>query len=414
VSRSGWIRVAVVVVALIAVAGALLLWSRAASTQAQFLTAPVEKGDITVAVSANGTLNPVTLVNVGTQVSGTVRKLHVDYNSRVRQGEVLLELDDSIYAAALHQSEASLTSALAQVELAAANARRSEELFAKGYVAQQELDQAREVATAAVAQRDLVRAQLARDRANLGYTVIRSPVAGVVVSREVDVGQTVAASFQTPTLFKIAQDLSKMQIDSNFAEADIGRIRVGQPVRFNVDAFPDRTFTGSVAQVRLNPTTVQNVVTYDVVVAVENPEQILLPGMTAYVNVLLSERHDVLKIPNAALRFRPPGVEAPVATPPASPAASPAAATGAPAAGPRPDGPHRPGAARKTAVVRPVYVMRNGAPVAVQVQLGGTDRRYTELVSGELKEGEQLAVGVAGAGGTGQQPPPGTPRVRMF
>jgi HlyD family secretion protein len=411
------------------------------SKKVEYLTAPVARGDLTVTVSATGTLNPVTLVNVGTQVSGTVNKLNVDYNSRVHQGEVLAQLDERTYLAAVHQSEANVANATASRALADANARRAEGLFAKGYIAQQDLDTAHQLAISAAAQRDLALAQLDRDRTNLGYTVIRSPVSGVVVSREIDVGQTVAASFQTPTLFKIAQDLAKMQIDSSFAEADVGRIRVDQPVRFTVDAFPDRVFSGAVRQVRLNPTTVQNVVTYDVVVGVDNPDQILLPGMTAYVNVVLSEKKNVLTVPNAALRFRPPGVDAPSGTPPAAGAggaggagaaagagrpAGNAGGTGAVANGGRPAGAGGEGASGRSSgtgssqghggghrggAMRAVYVLRNGAPVAVQVRLGGTDRRATEVLEGELKDGDLVIIGIAGgAGGTA----PGAPRVRMF
>jgi HlyD family secretion protein len=400
------------------VAALSLLWALvvagcSGSKKVEYLTATVARSDLTVTVSATGTLNPVTLVNVGTQVSGTVKKLNVDYNSRVTQGEVLARLDERTYLAAVHQSEANVASATASRDLAQANVQRSEGLFAKGYISQQDLDTARQQASSSRAQRDLALAQLDRDRTNLGYTVIRSPVSGVVVSREVDVGQTVAASFQTPTLFKIAQDLAKMQIDSSFAEADVGRIRVDQPVRFTVDAFPDRVFSGAVRQVRLNPTTVQNVVTYDVVVGVDNPDQILLPGMTAYVNVILSERQGVLTVPNAALRFKPPGVDPPAGgagTGPArGPAAAAAGAAGGRTAGAAPSAGH--GGARRGAAPRAVYVLRNGAPVAVQVRLGGTDRRSTEVVDGELKEGDQVIVGIAGGtGGTA----PGTPRVRMF
>ena len=377
--RAQWLAAGVGLVLIAGAAAALL--KRPGAHPPPPLTAAVERGDLSVTVSANGTLNPVTLVSVGTQVSGTVRRLRADFNSRVAQGQDLLELDDALYAAAVHQSEANLRSVTAQAELAAANAQRSEALFAQGYIAQQDLDQAHQAASSAGAQRDLARAQLDRDRANLSYTVIRSPVAGVVVSREVDVGQTVAASFQTPTLFKIAQDLSKMQIDSSFAEADVGRIRVGEAVRFNVDAFPDRTFAGVVRQVRLNPTTVQNVVTYDVVVTVDNPELILMPGMTAYVNVVLAERHGVLKVPNAALRYVPPG-------------ASAGAKTGG--SGPR-----------------ALYVVRAGAAARVPVQTGATDRRYTEILAGEVHAGELVAIGSASAAGAPRPagaPPPG----RMF
>ena len=381
-------------------AALLALAGCSGSKKVEYLTAKAGRSDLTVTVSATGTLNPVTLVNVGTQVSGTVKKLNVDFNSRVKQGEVLAQLDERTYLAAVHQSDANVASATASRELAQANVQRSEQLYAKGYVSQQDLDTARQQVRTTSAQRDLALAQLDRDRTNLGYSVIRSPVSGVVVSREVDVGQTVAASFQTPTLFKIAQDLAKMQIDSSFAEADVGRIRVEQPVRFTVDAFPERVFAGAVRQVRLNPTTVQNVVTYDVVVSVDNPDQILLPGMTAYVNVILSEKKDVLSIPNAALRFRPPGVDAPAAAQAQAPA-------GGAGAGPAGAG-HGPG--RRTAP-RVVYVLRNGAPVAVQIRLGGTDRRATEVVGGDLKEGDAVIVGLAGGpGGTA----PGAPRVRMF
>jgi HlyD family secretion protein len=374
---------------------------RDGTKQPQFLTAAVERGDIIVTVSANGTLNPVTLVNVGAQVSGTVKELGVDFNSHVQRGQILARLDERIYAAAVHQSEANVANASAQLELAQANVKRAEELYAKDYVSNQDVDTAREAAKTASALRDLARAQLDRDRTNLDYTVIRSPVAGVVVSREIDVGQTVAASFQTPTLFKIAQDLSKMQIDSTFAEADVGSIREGEPARFSVDAYPDRVFGGVVRQVRLNPTTVQNVVTYDVVIAVDNPEQILLPGMTAYVAIVLSERSGVLRIPNAALRFRPPGVAPPAA---AATAVPPGAAAGAGAGA---------GAARRPGAVaaRAIYVIRNGSPVAVQVQLGGTDRRYTEIVAGDVREGDLIAIGVQGGAA---QPAAGTPRLRVF
>jgi HlyD family secretion protein len=289
---------------------------------------------------------------------------------------------------------------------------RAEGLFGKGYIAQQDLDTARQQARSSSAQRELALAQLDRDRTNLGYTTIRSPVSGVVVSREVDVGQTVAASFQTPTLFKIAQDLAKMQIDSSFAEADVGRIRVDQPVRFTVDAFPDREFQGAVRQIRLNPTTVQNVVTYDVVVSVDNPDQILLPGMTAYVNVVLAEKHDVTVVPNAALRFRPPGIDAATASATAAGAAGatpPAASGGAVRAG------GARGAARRGAAPRAVYVLRSGVPVAVTVRLGATDRRATEVVDGGLKQGDLVIVGIAGAaGGAAPGSPSGGPRVRMF
>jgi len=275
------------------------------SPEERYRLSTIAIGKLSQTVSANGTLNPVTLVNVGTQVSGRVKTLYVDFNDHVEQDQILAELDDSLLAAQLRQSEASLSSASASLDLARANEQRMRTLFAQEYVSRQELDQSVQALKTAQAQLRQAQAQFDKDRANLGYTIIRSPVSGVVVDRQVDVGQTVAASFQTPTLFKIAQDLSKMQIDSAFAEADVGNIRVGQPVRFNVDAFPDRSFQGEVKQIRLNPTTISNVVTYNVVVSVDNPEQILLPGMTAYVNITVARRDGVLLVPNAALRYRP-------------------------------------------------------------------------------------------------------------
>jgi len=266
-------------------AGIAVYWQVYAETPQQYRSQTAEKGDISQTVSANGTINPVTLVSVGTQVSGTVKKLYVDFNSKVQKGQILLELDDALLAAQQKQSLANVQSAKASLELATANEERMRSLFTQEYVSRQELDTAVQAKKAAEAQLQLTQATVEKDRANLAYSVIRSPVSGVVVDRSVDVGQTVAASLQTPTLFKIAQDLSRMQIDANFAEADIGSIRIGQAVRFTVDAFPDRNFKGVVKLIRLNPTTVSNVVTYDVVINVANPEQILLPGMTAYVNI---------------------------------------------------------------------------------------------------------------------------------
>ncbi|OGT28931.1 MAG: efflux transporter periplasmic adaptor subunit, partial [Gallionellales bacterium RIFOXYD2_FULL_52_7] len=271
----------------------------------QYRMQAVEQGDISQTVSANGTINPVTLVNVGTQVSGTVKKLYVDFNNAVEKGQVLLELDNALLSAQLKQDMANVEIARASVELAGANEARTRSLFNQEYASRLELDTAIQAKKAALSQMSLTQATVEKDRANLAYSVIRSPVSGVVVDRSVDVGQTVAASLQTPTLFKIAQDLSKMQINSSFAEADIGKIRVGQTVRFTVDAYPNRNFQGTVRLIRLNPTTVQNVVTYDVVINVANPEQILMPGMTAYVSIAVTERRNVLFVPNIALRFKP-------------------------------------------------------------------------------------------------------------
>lgn len=344
----------------------------APAPEQQYRIENVERGDLSQSVSANGTINPVSLVNVGTQVSGTVKKLYVDFNSRVEQGQLLLELDDALLAAQQKQSEASVQSALASLDLAGANEARMRNLYAQEYVSRQELDTAVQAKKAAEAQLQLARAAVEKDRANLSYSVIRSPVSGVVVDRAVDVGQTVAASLQTPTLFKIAQDLSKMQIDANFAEADIGSIRVGQVARFGVDAFPNRSFEGKVRQIRLNPTIQQNVVTYNVVVDVDNPEQVLLPGMTAYVSIAVAERKDALLVPNAALRFKP--------------------ANGGTA--PKKDAGMKPGDGRpRDGYSGRVYVLRGSELVPVAVSLGITDNRSTEVVGGELKAGDRVVVG---------------------
>jgi len=291
--------------------GAAVVWllmPTKASAEGRYTTVALEHGAITQSVAANGTLNPVVLVSVGSQVSGIVHKLHADFNGKVKAGQVLLELDPTLTRAQLQQSEANLASAQASLDLAQANEERARGLYAQEYVTRQDLDVAVQALKAAKAQFAVVQAQVVRDRRNLDNTVIRSPVSGVVVSREVDVGQTVAASLQSPVLFKIAQDLSHMQIDTSYAEADIGNIRVGQQATFRVDAFPNRTFRGEVKQVRLNPTTQQNVVTYDVVVSVDNLDQALMPGMTAYVSILVAQRQNVLLVPNAALRFRPADV----------------------------------------------------------------------------------------------------------
>ncbi len=381
-------RYVLAALALLVLAGVGVVWMQSREAgRVKYRLAAVKFGDVTQTVSANGTLNPVVLVNVGTQVSGTVKKLHADFNDRVKAGQVLLELDPALLQAQVRQDEATVANAQATLELAIANERRSQTLWAQESIARQVLDESVQAHKSAQAQLELARAQLAKDRTNLDYSVIRSPVSGVVVNRSVDIGQTVAASFQTPTLFQIAQDLRRMQIDSSFAEADVGKIRVGQPVQFAVDAFPNRNFTASVRQVRLNATTQQNVVTYDVVVAVDNPEETLMPGMTAYVNVIVARRQNVLLAPNAALRFRPAGA-----------AAEP--------------GKQRSAAGEKASTATgTVYVLDQGRPRAVRVDVGISDGRFTEIGGTELKDGDEVIVGAV------EEPAeqsPSTLRMRMF
>lgn len=391
-------KLAAIILLFVVAGGGYFLWTklRAPDLEARYRTARVERGDLTQMASANGTLNPVMLVNVGTQVSGTVKKWYADFNDQVKAGQILLELDPSLYQAQARQSEANLANAQSQVKLAEANVARTRTLFEQEYVSRQDLDTGIQAVEAARAQVAQARAQVEKDRINLAYSVIRSPVSGVVVSREVDIGQTVAASFQTPTLFKIAQDLAKMQIDSSYAEADVGNLKIGQAVVFRVDAFPNRTFKGSVRQVRLNPTTLQNVVTYDVVVAVDNPELILMPGMTAYVNIIVATRNSVLLVPNAALRFRPTEPTAPTA-----PTASTARQERADVSKGKGDSPSPSGT---------VYVLENGQPKPVRISVGITDSRYTEVTAGALKEGDAVIV-------EDRQPPakaPAAPGMRLF
>lgn len=364
----------------------------------------VEKGDVTQTVSANGTLNPVVLVSVGTQVSGTVKKLYVDFNDKVEKGQPLLELDDALLSAQVRQSEANLANAGAALELAQANEARMKTLFAQEYVSKQEYQQSLQSLKSATAQQALARAQLEKDRVNHGNTTIRSPVTGVVVDRVVDLGQTVAASFQTPVLIKIAQDLSDMRIDTSFAEADIGNLREGQKARFTVDAFPSRNFTGEVQQIRLNPTNQQNVVTYNVRVNVANPELVLLPGMTAYVNIAVQKREKVLLVPNAALRFKP--ADAADKKPENGQKPASTAAPGTPPAG----APGEKKGKKRDGQSGTVYVLEGDEIKPLSVQLGITDNRNTEVVGGELKEGDRIVLGENGSSGK----PPSSVGMRMF
>ena len=354
--------------------------------QERYRLQTVEKGDITQSVAANGTLNPVVLVNVGTQVSGTVTKLFVDFNDKVEKGEPLLELDRSLLEAQSRQSEASIGNIQATLDLARANEARMQALFKEEYVSRQELDQAIQARRSAEAQLRQATAAADKDKVNLGFTLIRSPVSGIVVDRVVDIGQTVAASLQTPTLIKIAQDLSEMRIDTSFAEADVGKIKEGQKVRFTVDAFPDRQFNGEVQVIRLNPTNVQNVVTYNVRISFDNSDHTLLPGMTAYVTIAVAQRKDVLLVPNAALRFKPAEAVEQSKAEKASTANKPGSNGTAP----------RPGEGRgrkRDLASGTVHVVEGNTIRPVSVQIGITDGRNTEITGGDLKPGERIIIG---------------------
>lgn len=389
--------------AVVAVA-AWVAWSRNVERESAYLTEEVSVGEIVETVSANGTLNPVVLVSVGTQVSGTAVKVYADFNDSVTEGQVLVELDPAAYEARVRQARASLESAQAALELARANEARSRDLFEKGYVAKQDLDQTRQALKSATAQVEQARAGMADAQVDLRNSVIKSPVSGTVVARTVEEGQTVAASFQTPELFKIAGDLRRMLIHTTFAEADIGRIQPGQDARFTVDAFPDRGFRGKVRQVRLNPTTNQNVVTYDVVIDVDNEDLSLLPGMTAYVTVELSRVANVLRVPNSALRYQPSDAELAKV---AGSSASRAGGSGnrAKGAGGRRGG--KDGSGERT-----VYVLRGKQVQPVMVAPTRTDGRYTAIESAELRQGDVLVVGDRVAARNDSQRP--QMRMRMF
>src|SRR5438445_8966668 len=273
---------------------------------ANYQTAIVTRGAITQAVTATGTLNPVVNVQVGSQVSGNIAKLFVDFNSQVKAGQVVAQIDTALFQATVAQAEGDLASAQSARELAKVNATRTQELFARKTSSQADLDQALANLHQAEANVKIKQGALDKAKADLEHCTITSPIDGVVISRSVDVGQTVAASLQAPVIFQIANDLTKMQIDSNVAEADVGVVQVDQDVDFTVDAFPTRTFHGKVVQVRNAPITVQNVVTYDTVIGVDNKDLKFKPGMTANVSIIIAHKDDVLQLKNAALRFRPP------------------------------------------------------------------------------------------------------------
>ncbi len=359
--------VALVLVAL----AAFRIWLRIHHRQeyaSGMVTKPLDRGKVDLMVKSSGTLNPVVLVDVGTQVSGTLSRLYVDYNTPVKQGQTLAELDPTLLLSSLHQDEAALASAQTNLDIARKSDQRLGGLLPQGYVAQSDVDTADNALAAAQAQVQTATAAVERDRTNLGYTVIRSPVSGVVISRNVNVGQTVAASFQTPTLFVIAQDLSKMQIDLSVDEADVGHVKPGQPVTFTVEAYADKTFRGSVRMVRNDAATQQNVVTYDVVIDTHNDGLLLRPGMTASASILTQEKDQVLRVPNQALQIGSTGLLS-------DPGQAPA----------RPDG-----------WDGTIYLMQHGRPVPVWVKLGLQGDQYSEITrsSQDLDAGDEVAVGV--------------------
>lgn len=399
------IAIAVILVLVIGTGGYYLLKGRGDGVR--FRTEKVTRGDIRAAVTATGTMNAVVTVLVGTQVSGSIKQLFVDFNSPVRKGQLLAQIDPALQQAKVEQARANLQSAAANVEKAEASLldanrtlERNRILFAKNYIARSDVDTAETNHQSAQAQVSVARAQVEQTRAalqmeetNLQYTRILSPVDGIVISRNVDIGQTVAASFQTPTLFNIAQDLTQMQIDTNVDEADIGRILVGQSVQFSVDAYPDIIFNGKVSEIRNAPLTVQNVVTYIVVIKVHNPEHKLKPGMTANVSIITDTQTDALKVPNAALRFR-------------------WTAEKTSEQGKAGESVKKPETAKDASSQRMqgIWILDRNKPRRIQVTTGISDGNFTEVRSGELKDGDIVIIeavgnakksGSAGIGGPG-------------
>lgn len=386
-----WIWIAAAGVAVLAAGGttALVLQRKhhAKTPTSQYETVKADRGRIVARVTATGTLSALVTVQVGSQVSGRIQSLSADFNSLVRKGQVIARIDPQLYAAAVEQNQANVASLQGQLEAARATAANNQlvharlrSLRAQSLVSQQDDDNARAAADVARAQVAALEGQLKQARAalhqariNLAYTNIVSPTDGIVIARNVDVGQTVAAAFQAPTLFVIAEDLRKMQVDTSVAEADVGKLTADMPATFTVDAYGSELFRGVVRQVRNNPQTVQNVVTYDAVIDVGNDRLKLKPGMTANVTFVYGEAADVLRVPNSALRFRAP--EAWTAGKP-----RPAEAAG-----------------RRT-----VWALRDGAPVPLSIRMGMTDGVLTEVLEGEVRPGEVL---ITDAGGTSSVPP---------
>ena len=397
------IALLILVVAVLGAAVAWGLWRSRAAPANPYVTSPLDRGSIVGRVTATGTLSALVTVQVGSQVSGRIATLGADFNSQVKKGQVLATIDAQLFLAASAQARANELVATGNLEKAKATAfdsqrtlGRQKQLLEQHLVAQADFDTAQAAAAVAAAgitsaEGSLAQARASRQQAevNLGYTTIVSPIDGTVVSRAVDVGQTVAASLQAPTLFTIAENLSKMQVDTNVAEADVGKLKEGLDATFSVDAFPNRVFAGKIRQIRFAPQVVSNVVTYDSVIDVDNPELLLRPGMTANVTFVYARADEVLRVPNAALRFK---LDLPLG------------GQGRPDGGmrrPRDDG--------KAAVERKrVWVLRGAEqPESVGLEAGLTDGSFTEVKGGPLKEGDAVIVDKQGSDAPSPSRPPG-------
>jgi len=383
-------RVALVAGLLVAGAAAATYFARAnpAVPPPKYRTAIVDTGTISQTVTATGTINPVALVNVGSQVSGTVIELHTDFNERVRKGQVLLKLDPTIFNAQIRQAQASLASSQASLRLAQASYERNRRLVAENFVSSLALDQSLRELDVAKANLQLNQAQLQRAQADLNNSVIRAPIDGVVIKRTIDLGQTVAASFTTPNLFQIAQDLTKMQIDTSVSEADVGALKDGMPARFVVDAYPDREFQATMRQFRLAPNVVQNVVTYNVVLDVDNRDELLKPGMTAQVRLVVGNRPQAMRVPTTALRFRLPEEEQEKERKKQKTQAG-AATTAAPAAA---DDAGFLSTNEKTRLFRIYKLDAKNELKPVDIRIGISNFRYTEVLAGDLKPGDRVVT----------------------
>lgn len=359
------------IIIFVAIFTLILIFSKI-TEKSPYSLAKIEKKNIIEKVEASGTVNPVQTVSIGSQVSGMIKEIYVDFNSKVKKGQLLAQIDPSLFQAQVDQARANLGSKKADYEKAKsllvydkANYERYKELYKKRYVSKNDLDLSQSTYLAQLANVNASKASIAQANAtlqnnltNLRYTKIISPVEGVVVSREVDVGQTVAASFQTPTLFSVAQDLTEMQIEVSVSEADIGKIKNGQTVDYTLDGYPNEVFKGKVTQVRISPTTVSNVVTYTVIVTVENDSNILKPGMSANVEIITKQKNNALCVENAAMRFTPTEI------------------TGG-----------------KKFDAQGIWVLRKNKPVRIKIKTGVTDSEYTEIITNEIKEGEDIIIG---------------------
>ncbi|MBI3193717.1 MAG: efflux RND transporter periplasmic adaptor subunit [Ignavibacteriae bacterium] len=411
----------IIVVILIVGTGGYFYFRDGSNGETKYRTEKIGRGDVIVQVRATGTINPVQTVQVGSQVSGILSKIYVDFNDVVHAGQIVAQIDSTFLNASVKEAEANVERNQAQVNEAKRTVKRTNELFEKNLVSQSELDAVQTTYESALAQMKQAQAALDRARVNLRYSTIISPIDGVVISRDVDVGQTVAASLQAPKLFSIANDLTHMQVEASVDEADIGQIKEGQSVMFTVDSYPEETFEGTVKQVRLAPVLTQNVVTYTVIIEVPNPDLKLRPGMTATVSVLIEKKEHVVRVPTLALRFQPPAEvlekfdgEKPNGTTGMSNGNQSGERMNM-GGGSQGRGMMKGGmGGGKMKSTRVWVTTMSGELKPVKIKLGLNDNRFAEVLEGELKEGDEIVLGLSmpemAAGGS-QQSNPFAPRM---